>query len=172
MEKTLGVNQPCEVCDLTQESSRRLAEELDRLNFKLHKAQESDTRRYPCAWCGRETEIDFTGFTASERELFERLHAVYYAGTHCAPENATLLDEIRAACERAERERYGQHYDVVRNHLDEYKRNMADLTDRMYGQGITPRHHYLCRVEGCLCNYPKTEAEYEANKRELMRLAA
>jgi hypothetical protein len=44
--------------------------------------------------------------------------------------------------------------------MEEYEREVDDICSR-----AVPRFHYLCRVPGCECNYPETEAEFLANVR-------
>jgi hypothetical protein len=174
LEEACGVNQPCEFCDFMEKQNRRWTETLTRYGYQSPALKESDIRLCPCAWCGRPVKTSFANFTASERALFDRMEATGRDGTMCALENATLFDEIFAACKRADAITFGEAYQA--QEVQELKAAMLketiDLTNALADRGIMPRLHYICRVDGCACNYPKSESEYQANLRVRMKRAA
>jgi hypothetical protein len=174
LEAATGINEPCEMCDLTAAQNERWTETLTRLGYRFRPVSESDILNSSCLWCERSVKINLENFNLSERVLFERSQAAHYAGTFCAPENKNLHNEVMAACERAGREKYGKLYDSEEAQalLAELEQATRDLANSLFDRGITTRHHYICQIADCKCNYPKSESEYQANERAMRKRAA
>lgn len=158
LEHATGINEPCEVCDLVDDYAKRAVTIRRELGIPVSNPQGRAPWLHTCPWCLRQVDTDIGDFTLSERVLFERRDAAGEQGRVCAPENATLDDEIDAAVERVQRKLYGPHYETGAHLLERFKAEIDRIVERR-----VPRFHYLCRVEGCACGYPKTEEEFRAN---------
>lgn len=165
IEEATGINEPCEVCEASNEFARRVQEFLEAHNIKRLETQPSDILTIACAWCLRPVRVSLIGFTLSERVLYERMDAVYEAGTLCEPGNATLHSELDAAFKRLSQEWYGEHAGEYEQLVEECSQKIDEIAARK-----APRKIYLCRVPGCECQYPKTEEEWHRNVQR--RLAA
>lgn len=157
IEQATGINEPCEVCDAIDRCAKRVVE----LQYQL--GIESDKRapvikHFRCAWCLRDTVLDVVEYTEEERALVDRIEEGYANGTYCA--DPSLWDELAAAFDRVDREKYGAHYDRFREIYDACNAEIEEVMTRR-----APRNLYLCRVPGCSCNSPKTEAEWLRNVR-------
>lgn len=157
LEIASGINETCPACELSILYERRAEEMTSALGISLPKPSEKDLMRVRCIWCWRSHNYNMKGYTQSERALCERVDIVYEQGTLCASENTTLLDETQAAHERVTRERYGAHYEAFRGLFDERNRELSKVAEKH-----VLRQPYLCRIEGCGCDYPKSVEEYLA----------
>lgn len=166
LEEATGINEPCEVCETVGRFTKSAVELLNRIG--IVDRTPSAITSITCAWCLRPITVDVAEYTLSERVLFERLDAAYTNGTFCLPENKTLWDEVTAALDRSARKKYGQHYERYRELEDKCHSEINEIATRR-----APLKMYLCRVAGCACEYPKTEAEWRANaKAKGLHLAA
>lgn len=154
LEWATGINVPCEVCEAISRSEARTLELEARLGIIEPKVPPVPFQTN-CGWCLRPVTVDLCDFNLGERVLYERMRAVYPAGTLCLPENKALWDELTAAFDRIAREKYGDHYDQYREVQNVYLNELAEISTRR-----APRTIYLCRVPGCSCSHPKTEGEW------------
>jgi hypothetical protein len=155
LEQATGINEPCEICDLIEDYVKRELKMMAELRLPIRESPRPVIMSRTCPWCLRSADSDRSLFTLSERVLFERRAAAAAQGQLCLPENATLDEEITAAFARVDRELYGPHYEACAGLRERFKAEVERVVARN-----KPRFHYLCRVEGCTCEYPKTEEEF------------
>jgi hypothetical protein len=165
LEEATGINEPCEVCEASSRLSAKITDFNRSIGFKRDKPGPGDLANKVCAWCLRSVATNYAGYSISLRVLFERCEAAFDQGAYCALENETLMEELEAACELQEREWYGTYYESVKALIDEYRAEVEEIFTR-----TAPRKIYLCRVPACMCDYPKTEKEWQSNVKR--RLAA
>ncbi len=159
LEKATGINEPCPVCEIMEEWGVRIGAECE--------AAGGTCRDYPfvpfaefCPYCARERVTNAGAFTEGEREVMRRYDAAFREGTVCALDKAGVDAEIAAMFERRGQEVYGAFYDRWRELREEQERAVDEVARR-----VAPRYHYLCRVAGCACEYPKTEYQWVENSR-------
>lgn len=155
LESVLGINQPCEVCVLAGEFSKRSEEMRQALNLPTTKA--ALTMQSSCQWCARPVTILAPGFTARECAIYERMLALSDAGEMCLPEYGQLEAALEEAFSRQRRECYGKH-------VADFEKLYADFLAKLEAVRQPPRPR-LCRVPGCACAHPKTLDEWRANVR-------
>jgi hypothetical protein len=112
----------------------------------------------PCDWCGARRSARLVGVSISEAADFEEMDALYWRGEMCLPEFEPARNSALSALKRATRERYGEaNAAEAERMVAEYNRTLDAIRQ--------PPLPYLCRVPGCVCNYPKTIVEWTANVR-------
>ena len=111
-----------------------------------------------CWWCGRVQRWPLNDYAPDERELIVRCAAAFDEGTLCLPEVEAAFAERDAMFRRADARLFGP---LVAEMEDFHARAQA------YTEGATagkrPLIPYLCRVEGCACDFAKTREEWERN---------
>jgi hypothetical protein len=150
-----GIDDPCEVRAATARMGRAVAEWRKARGISV-----GDGKSFVgvCWWCLRTHNTSAERFTAADVELFARMDEAHRLGRICAPENEGLYEQVIAACERSAREVSGEMYDEYACIVEGFRAELDAVT-----RHTIPRFHYLCRVAGCECEYPKTEAEYMQN---------
>jgi hypothetical protein len=167
IEEATGINEPCVVCDVL---NSELAEFFAWFVEKgLNKPEDTPRDLMPrvCHWCGKTRQQDVTDYSVSERALIERHDGAWFAGRFCAAENKGLHDELLSIYDERSREQLGIYYEAGRAMTNAaIERTRAYIEERH----PCPFYHYICTVEGCTCEYPKSEAEWHRNVQR--RLAA
>lgn len=154
-EHQLGIGGECEACEVRDRFTKRLARRFEEWGVSAEDggAPTIETR---CDWCGAARTARLVGHTIEEAADFERMDAMYWAGEMCLPEYAPLKAAVLGRLRRAAVERYGEeHAGEIAERVAAYNAEL-DLIRR-------PPLPYLCRVENCECEYPKTFAEWRRN---------
>ncbi|MGA9996529.1 MAG: hypothetical protein WBP93_14020 [Pyrinomonadaceae bacterium] len=167
MEEATGINEPCVVCDvLNSELAEFYAWFADKSLEKLDGPRDLMPR--VCHWCGKTRPQDVTHYTVNERALIERHDAAWFAGRlTCAPECKGLHDELLAMYEKHSYIQLGVYYEEGRAMSDAAVERMLAYIEE---NAPCPFYHYICTVEGCTCEYPKSEKEFQANRETNKRL--
>lgn len=156
LEQVTGINEPCEICEAVNKYTERIVALRKSLGIALRPVK-SVRINVRCGWCCASHSCDVGEYTTTERALWERIKEADQSGTFCLPENRNLFDDLFAAIDRLAREDYGAHYNLYKELSDECNAKIQRVASRN-----VPRSIYLCRVPGCKCDYPKTEAEWHA----------
>ncbi|MGA9997399.1 MAG: hypothetical protein WBP93_18415 [Pyrinomonadaceae bacterium] len=168
LEQETGINEPCVVCDVLNAELAPLYAFCIEKGLHRDEGEPRDLMPRVCHWCGKTLNQDVTSYTVSERALIERYEAAFFEGRYCAPENAGVHDKLLAMYETVSRRTSGDYY----GELNELERKAVDFMLKYIEENAPrPFYHYLCTVEGCACEYPKTEAEWQANTEQKRREA-
>lgn len=166
-ERESGINKPCEVCELDKDNARRVHGLTVKYGHTMPEPQPHEIMESQCYWCWRTHTTSLVLMNDAERAAYLRYFAVGDAGLWCAPEHSTLKAEMSAACNNSERRFFGEHFDELKAILEDHRRDLELIAARRL-----PIIHYLCRVDGCECDYPKTEEDWQNIASDLAKRAA
>ena len=115
----------------------------------------ADTYPSLCAYCGIVRRVPLMDFLPAERELIVRCSDAYDEGTFCLAEIESAFAERDELFKRKDAELYGP---LLAEITDFHRRGRALQEKELAAR--RPVVPYLCRVEGCGCDYPKTVEEW------------
>lgn len=125
LEQATGINDPCPVCDLRARFEARIKEFELSLGIKPVRPRPCDLTYSPCPCCLRQRETNLSGYSISERALWEKWKAVRRGGLRY--KNEVVKAELLAMCEAVSRRKYGEHYDTYAAMLDEFRRDLRPM---------------------------------------------
>lgn len=166
LEQETGINEPCVVCDVLNAELAPLYAFCIEKGLHRDENEPRDIMPRVCHWCGKTSNQDVTVYTVSERALIERHEAAFFEGRYCAPENKGLHDELLEMYETVSRRQSGDHYEEL---YALERKAVAFMLEYIEENDPCPVYHYLCTVENCACEYPKSEAEFQANRAQKKR---
>jgi hypothetical protein len=147
LEQQVGIGGLCIICEAAASIARKFSE----LRIKAgltQQASSSEVISNCCYWCFRQKTTDATGYNLSERALMERVYSAYEDGRMHSSE----FERDRVELDGIIRERNVSIYGEAALALDD---EMAEVMSAAVGQAGEPKLKYVCRVEGCDCEYPK-----------------
>jgi hypothetical protein len=103
--------------------------------------------------------------TEDERAAYKEYFTAQTEGRLCALRASE--DKVDFSTEEAARRIFAKCF-------VEYKQLCRAMVDEInaIARRVSPRFHYLCRVDGCNCRYPKTDEEWQANQKRRGKKAA